>query len=58
MSNRPLCIVLCAFLLAGQPAGALGQPFPTKPIRLFVAFAPGGGTDLLARTLGQKLSQA
>jgi tripartite-type tricarboxylate transporter receptor subunit TctC len=32
--------------------------FPQKPIRIIVAFPPGGGTDIVARIVGQKLSEA
>ena len=36
-------------------AGAMAQTWPDKPIRIVVGFAPGGFTDVLARTIGQKL---
>ena len=48
-----------AALLAMTAGGALAQTYPTKPVRLIVPFAPGGGpSDLLARMVGAKMSES
>jgi tripartite-type tricarboxylate transporter receptor subunit TctC len=37
--------------------GAAAQAYPVKPVRMIVGFAPGGGTDVVARVISQKLSE-
>ena len=47
--------LLAAFTLLAGPAAA--QTFPAKPVRMVVGFAPGGGTDFVARVIGQRLGE-
>ncbi len=51
--TRRTLVALAAATLAG---GAFAQAFPSKPIRVFVPFPPGGGTDIIAREVTQKVA--
>ncbi len=52
--------LLAAAALAGMALGgpAAAQAWPSKPIKLIVGFAPGGAVDIVARAVGQQISQA
>jgi tripartite-type tricarboxylate transporter receptor subunit TctC len=50
--NAAVLALVCAALSAPTAA----QKFPTKPIRIIVAYTPAGATDILARAIGQKMN--
>lgn len=53
---RHALLALSALLTIASPQ-ALGQTYPVKPLRLIIPFAAGGGSDILGRIIGQKLTE-
>lgn len=56
--NNAALIMASALLALGGHSAVRAQAFPTKPIRFVVPFAPGGGTDFLARLIAPRLSDS
>lgn len=50
--------VLAASAILALSALPAAAQYPAKPIRYIVSYTPGGGADMLARAVGQKLSEA
>lgn len=53
-----VALYAAAVVLTAGPHAAHAQSYPSKPIRIVVGFTPGGATDIVARTIGQQVSQA
>ncbi|HZM45775.1 MAG TPA: tripartite tricarboxylate transporter substrate binding protein [Burkholderiales bacterium] len=57
ITEKPARLVVLALALAfASNAGA--QAWPTKPVRMIIAFAPGGGTDIAGRLLAKRYTEA
>jgi tripartite-type tricarboxylate transporter receptor subunit TctC len=53
----PNLLRLLSLLILLVPVAATAQDFPTKPIKLIVPFPPGGPNDIIARAVGQRMSE-
>lgn len=56
MKCQFLVLASISSILGFAPHAVFAQAYPSKPIRLIVPFPPGGATDIIGRTLAQKLS--
>jgi tripartite-type tricarboxylate transporter receptor subunit TctC len=59
MVSRHALAFAIALLLAGAPGAspAAAQDWPTHAVTMVIPFAPGGGTDVLGRIVGRRLSE-
>ena len=51
------CAIAAAFSVAGPVLAQSAPAYPTKPVRVIVPFAPGGGTDVTTRAVSQRLTE-
>jgi tripartite-type tricarboxylate transporter receptor subunit TctC len=57
MDGRSGCVFFAGMVALLMVFGAQAQTWPAKPVRVVVPFAPGGGADLTARPVAQKLTE-
>ena len=58
MKRRSLAVLGIALPLLGAASAVLAaDPFPSRPIKIIVPYTPGDGPDVIARLVGQKISE-
>ena len=57
MVARLLAILAASFATIGASGGLLAQSYPDKPVRMVIAFPPGGTSDFVGRVVAGKLSE-
>jgi len=55
--NKIKYLVFSVLIACMAPAAAQTAKFPTKPVRIIVAFPPGSSTDIVARVVGERLTE-
>ncbi len=58
MNVKSMACSILVLVLSGSAGLAWSQAYPTKTIRIIAPFAPGGGTDFIARVAAQKMTEA
>jgi tripartite-type tricarboxylate transporter receptor subunit TctC len=57
-SRRNFLAAAAALIVVSTATAGLAQSYPSKPVRVVVPYPPGGSTDIVARVIGEQLSQS